>query len=1350
MRQSCTLHVKAANGKDSILYDHLKKNLGDSKLANVIYAYYKAYVKNTDKFDNIGRKDNNGEHLIQDVTKVMDLSKVLSEQFSPQAVAVTANQLGIRNPLTQQDVVFTDYDEVLEKTKQINDNNIALVATIKPAKAGYTIALAPRTSFNFNDVLAIERKVKAQKILNDFLKKADLSGLPDSILPQIGTSILDTYKWLKDNLNISDITSVRSLRLDSWKQFVEMEKINNSHVQRLLQKYNNSVNDVAELFYHLAKSDSRATTDNQIQEQIKLALAQCLLFDSDKKKVINELIDDYENIGSTSTMASQVFEILTSGDIEAPDNTLGVTKTHTLVQTASTTPYLGLQASNMREVVEHATAILEKWKNILQRNIRYDSKKDEAKAIENITRAKKAAEQYYQSQQYAVALSTVLDQLIIPITSFEQQKNDFIKNLYNNPDATTINELCTTLNNLRSLLIGLQPLINIAQSLLVNNFDEQYSTLKMTLDNLNKTLIKNSILIQESKNMIVRTLFYNILEGERNPYSTFGAINISLHNTSMWDFLYSISESPDQNTALIGQIIRKAQDARIEKVARYADKINKATQKLRKAGIYDTKWMYEAVYEEVYPDKYEDIVDSNGKATGRVRAGQMYTIKKLKEYRIISDIDWDTYYKAQKQAFATLQAELRSGKITFEEYETLKENWIINNTELAIVDTTSSREERIPSANYRKTNSTLSKLSLEQREYYDTMIQIRGELDTLLPSFVQDFYKPVQIRKNFKDMIAEAHGAKDVWEAVKKKAQDLWVIREDDTLFIQNSATKNTVTDIAGNKIKEIPIFYINSLKDQTELMMDFSGSMLAYLGQAVNYDCMSKIRETVLFLRNELVGRPELEKDIPTNQALKSVYKIKNTLLELPVIKSHITNVLTQQNIIDAYIDSLLFGKYFTQSKWLKLVRALTSVTSSLALTFNHTGATANLLVGLIQVGIESVGAQFYNPKDLLWAYAQIFGDSTREFPTAWSDYFSNDLSTKSGLLKRLFDYKDDSFRKMTTKRYYRAGQIMQEDLMFKMYGIGEEYLHALNMYAILRHEKVQDAQGKTVSLYDAFSTKKNEEGIVELNYEGYKYMNDQGEWVNIDEVFIEKIRKRLRYVNHATHGAMNQEDKGIFSKTLVGILAMNLRQWMVGHYSRRFRSRHYSADLEEDVEGFHRTMNKFVWAYFKKWILKRDTYNREMMLGNLTEMEKANLRRALAEDVIFILLLIGQSFNFGMGPMGEVKESYWKFFWLYQLKRLSMEVQGSTPMMGGVFVQGLSILNSPIAGANTVKNLLYPFYGLLNGDITDTVKQGDDKGSNKYLNKLKSNCIPYYKPIYRMKHLNENEQIFRYLQPY
>ena len=122
---------------------------------------------------------------------------------------------------------------------------------------------------------------------------------------------------------------------------------------------------------------------------------------------------------------------------------------------------------------------------------------------------------------------------------------------------------------------------------------------------------------------------------------------------------------------------------------------------------------------------------------------------------IISDIDWVAYHKARGEAFKQFKADGLRG---LELAEAMQE-WEEINTEDRPVDLRDpsdggGRTERVPNEQYRK---PFPELTPAQQEYYNEMMQIKGELGSLLPDYAQKHYLPPQKRRSTIDALAKFH-----------------------------------------------------------------------------------------------------------------------------------------------------------------------------------------------------------------------------------------------------------------------------------------------------------------------------------------------------------------------------------------------------------------------------------------------------------------------------------------------------------------------------------------------------------------------------------------------------------------
>jgi len=334
----------------------------------------------------------------------------------------------------------------------------------------------------------------------------------------------------------------------------------------------------------------------------------------------------------------------------------------------------------------------------------------------------------------------------------------------------------------------------------------------------------------------------------------------------------------------------------------------------------------------------------------------------------------------------------------------------------------------------------------------------------------------------------------------------------------------------------------------------------------------------------------------------------------------------------------------------------------------------------------------------------------------------------------------------------------LVSHDCSMIGYASGEFLIHYVNMYAILHNQKVL-LNGQKISLFDAFKLTPAQDGNSELKLK--QGVTDLDGNVITDE-WLKNIRKRIRYANQSTHGAMNAEDKGLIHQYWWGRGVMNFRQWMVEHYSRRFRQRHFDDSLGMDREGYWISYwNKVIateevkekWKDKQKLSATKDAiglfmkdwyqfiFRAQAQWPNLSEMERYNIKRVHTEMSMFAALL---GLSFVLGEPDRHKKEWWRRWWIYQTKRLILDTEASFPNLRAI-QSATTILQSPMAGIDTFNSLLYTYYGLFNGDLLKEIQSGPHKGKNKYWRNIKKNVLPFFKDWEQMQRLDQDNGIFK-----
>ena len=839
--------------------------------------------------------------------------------------------------------------------------------------------------------------------------------------------------------------------------------------------------------------------------------------------------------------------------------------------------------------------------------------------------------------------------------------------------------------------------ITIDESINQIDIDNLTNTAKGLKDFFDK---KDKLIRDLSENTMIKLLEQIVGDKAPDGQTIANIVRMAQVDSNWWDYLYSVGRASNPVIGAMGSIILNAKESRDAVMNKFAERIRKATHKL--GG--NSEFMYED------------------------------------EEHLISDIDWKAYEAARKVEIKNLARQSLQGF----DFKQALEQWEETNTEDRVVDITNGRTERVPNQNYRK---AFPQLTPAQLEYYNTMMQIKGEIGSYLPVFAQKQYMAPQLRRNTFDAFAKG----DITKGIKNKLENFYKVREDDTDYNSNGVIDGekyqyTEGNYDDTKIRQIPIFYMNRV-EEGELLKDFSTGLQHLAGTAINYDAMSNVAQVVEFIGDfakDKIGAKDKgnKQDVVGNKFVKvfqQLYKWGRNS--------------NTDDIIDGYISVHLYGEKRDPNEnktFAKMVDNLVGYTSFKGLATNIKGAFSNYLVGEFQMMIEAGAGEFYGFKDYSWAHTKLFGSAG--VAGEMMDLVTNNVNSKANLMSQYFDPLQENFKDQMGQRYHNNmfRKLLGHDCSFLGYASGEYLIHYVNMYAVLHNTKV-NLNGETISLFDAFEVRNKQDGNSQLILKQGVTKLDGSQ---VTDEWLQEIRNKIRYCNQSTHGSMNEEDKGIIHRKMLGRLAMNFRQWMIEHYSRRFRKRHFDASLGMNREGYWTSVYKGLqggeggeaWqddhyfkaiAYFMR-DLTMFALRQQSQWSHLDEMQRYNIKRANSEFLMWLALC---GLSFALGEPEEHKKDFWRRWWIYQVKRLILDTEASMPHPAAA-KSAITILQSPMAGVSVANSLLYCIYGI--GDITEEIKSGPHKGENRYWRTVKKNAFPFFKDIEQMQNMDTSDAIF------
>ena len=679
------------------------------------------------------------------------------------------------------------------------------------------------------------------------------------------------------------------------------------------------------------------------------------------------------------------------------------------------------------------------------------------------------------------------------------------------------------------------------------------------------------------------------------------------------------------------------------------------SKKLEDAGIRNTEFMYEKT--------------SDGKITGN----------------FVTRYNWGDYFAALSKYAKSLPQDMDR-----EEKSILISRWKRANTD----------KNGNPIEKYYNPQYDAIQRNAAMKEYYDFMINLKRNLDYRLPAKYVRFNKAPQIRRDFLErVIGRGNKFQYLWESFK----DNLVRREDDTEFAYARQ------DFEGNQIYNLPIYYTRPLKDKNDLSTDCTSTMIAYAAMANDYASMNDIIDALE------TGRTILsERRVAQTRGGKIMREVLNKVPSNLTKKGDVANFMARLN------DFMLMQVYGEQMKDEgtvlgvdvgKAVNMLNKLQSYGTTALSVLTGTANLAQNIVISNIESISGQFFSKSELAkadWEY-------TKLLPQYLSEIGNRIQTSKMALFAEKFnvlqDYKQH-VRGVDWNRKTWFSRFFKEDTLWFTTSAGDHYTQMRTGLALAMRLKLQDKDGKPISLYDALEVQYLDEAHPEYgaNLVIKEGVTDQ-DGKPVSNNYFTSVTKKIRGINNKLYGIYNQEDKSAMQSRAVGRLLMMYRNWMRPMWLKRYGVERYNYDTNTFEEGYYRTLWNFMNTLRKD--LKKGELDIVKQWHNLDDAQKSNIYRGLAEIATFLSLMGIIAILKGI-PDDDDKDDWLTEYVTYSIIRLKADL-GSLMPGPTMLDEGLRLFDNPFAAVRVLKNTRQ-LLNLFDPEVwTTEIDQGIYKGYTK-----------------------------------
>lgn len=670
----------------------------------------------------------------------------------------------------------------------------------------------------------------------------------------------------------------------------------------------------------------------------------------------------------------------------------------------------------------------------------------------------------------------------------------------------------------------------------------------------------------------------------------------------------------------------------------------------------------------------------------------------------------------------------------------------------------------MPNDGYR--NHNYDRLTDTEKAALDDILELKGSLDDLLiyqsyngemvEAAHTHLYRMPQFRGSTQNRIENLKMinplGKAVSSAIRQNLINTFTITSEDRDY-GSAMTHNTIDedvfsdrlDFEKEKVKRVPLYGINKLKDMSELSTDIFNGLLQYAAMANTYVATSSVVDIL-----------ETGRDVLANRRVKG--------LKREVERDKKSRVFGRYcDFLDAQVYNLYANSKlkFGQIALTKVIGFFGGLASKVFLGGNVAGGMVNVMTGFNEITKEAIAGEVYTLADLTKATYLYF----KYLPKNWLEAGKAVKNNKYSLFMKRFNVQNNletETRRWSTRESRLTRLNPFGNNLMLPYKSGDHYMQTMSYLAAANHYKFIDASGNEMSLWDALEVKNIDDSnpkagkTLELR-EDVLYIDpktgEHREWNLDDEV---KFQNLCRETNNRMHGIYNRMDKTAFHNTWYGQAALAMRGYALGLLYRRFSSNHYSVALGRESEGSLVTASKVFVNMFggtKNFIPSLrallcpfgDSVKNSLLEMGFSVEQYRNMRRNWADFALIGMLWVLKALTAKSEDGDDDDDDDTTSGLIYYFaSRLYMEQNAyNTPW--GIWQEQKSVLDWMPSGVSVVGQILDISRLMITQEEYKTSSATHEKGDKKWEYKIGS-YIPYYRSIRVLEHPYEAAKSYEY----
>ena len=657
----------------------------------------------------------------------------------------------------------------------------------------------------------------------------------------------------------------------------------------------------------------------------------------------------------------------------------------------------------------------------------------------------------------------------------------------------------------------------------------------------------------------------------------------------------------------------------------------------------------------------------------------------------------------KKEKFNSLQEANDISKTINGLYETLKKSGIKDQSFMYEVDKDGNLTGNFIQRDSEQFNKNI-KNNRAKLAYYNGMMKIFEDAKKMLPYAYQNSELAPQVSKELFQRM-KSKGLAGMWQSIK----DGFQVTDKDT----DTGFRNVLTDVNGNKIKTVPIFYTSKINSQ-DLSTDAASSILAYYAMANNFDHMNKLANILETLKSTLAYERKVVSRDGSDRILNRVLNGKESQISEAWINSKSYQKLTD------LMDSLVYGqkkrdegsvKMFSWEMPLSKVGDFINRWNSLTTTaLSPLTGLANIQQNIVLIRLESLAKQFFNSKDLLKAD----GIFLSHLGNIMGEVGSNNKQDKLSLFDEQFNVLQDLSYGISDKKFRktRIGRQMNTGALYLCTSAGDFYTQNRVALALAQNEILKDKNGKFINLWDALETYQVDPNNPDF---GHKLRLKEGVTKADGTAYTKddmvKFANRVRGLQNRLFGIYNEQDKSVLHQYALGRMVFFYRDWMRALWLSRWGRGKQDFDLGVNTEGYFMTSSRFAIQLGKEIISMQFGFMEQW--HKMTDYERSNIKKGLREVGLYMILcaLAGMA----AGIPDKKKKDHWYLAMInYAILRLKSDIGAEVPSLN-LLNDNSKVMENPFASYSIIKNTLALHKLVFPSTWGDEVESGKWKGYNK-----------------------------------